>query len=272
MTDFSENNASENGSYRERMEAVYQLLVKKGSMRVVELQEILGVSDMTVRRCLNAMAADGLIRRFHGGAVLIEDAESRYSAMRHHLNTNIKALLAEKALEFMPENASIYLDSGTTCFAIVKRLAASDKKVNIITDSFKVVHELKSASTINATLLGGNLSDDMTTLDGPFAADAASRVTLDVCFFSADSFDEERLDNKYLGGATTRKILLSRSNRKIFVADSTKYTRRCCFLFCGWDDVDIFLTDSFLPVPAKKSIAGKGVEIITVSEPAAVVQ
>lgn len=258
--------SNENASYRERMEAIFQILSKQGSARVVELQELLGVSDMTVRRCLNAMAADGLIRRFHGGAVFSEDAQSKFSARRYHLNTNIKALLADKAMEFMPENGSVYFDSGTTALAIAKRLASSGRKMNVITDSFKVVHELKNASTVNATLLGGALCDDMTTLDGPIAAETASKFALDVCYFSADSFDEERIANKYLFGATTRRILLARSKLKVFVADSSKYTKHCCFMFCGWDDINVFLTDIFLPASAKKAIAGKGVEVVTVAE------
>ena len=260
--------ANDNSLYRERMEAIFQVLSKQGSARVVELQELLGVSDMTVRRCLNAMAADGLIRRFHGGAVFSEDAQSKFSARRYHLNTNIKALMADRAMEFMPENSSVYFDSGTTALAVAKRLAASGRKMNVISDSFKVVHELKSAPAVNATLLGGTLCDDMTTLDGPIAVEAAAKVALDVCFFSADSFDEERIANKYLFGATTRRLLLSRSHLKVFLADSSKYDKRCCFMFCGWDDVNVFLTDSFLPATAKKAIAGKGVEVLTVSETA----
>ncbi len=252
--------------HRERMEAIFNVLAQRGSVRVVELQQILGVSDMTVRRCLNAMEADGLIRRYHGGAVFSEDAHSRFSAMRYHLNTKIKELMAQKAMDLMPESSSIYLDSSTTSLAVAKCLASSGKKMNVITNSYNVTSELKSSHAVSATLLGGALCDDMTTFDGPFAAEAATKVALDVCFFSADSFDEDRIENKYLFGATPTRILLPRSKKKILIADSSKYAKHCCFMFCGWDEVDIFLTDSFLPAKAKKTIAGKGVEIVIVTE------
>ncbi len=255
-------------SFQDRMEAVFQIVTRQGSARVSELQEILGVSDMTIRRCLNAMASDGLIRRVHGGAAAIEGGESRFMIMRNSLNTNVKALLANRAIEFIPENGSVYLDSGTTCFAVAKRLATSGKTVNIITDSIKITRELQGIRNLTTMLLGGTLCDDMTTLDGPLTAEAAGRITLDICLFSADSFNEERIDNKYLAGAMTKKIVISRSGKSMCICDSSKYNKRCCFMFCGWDEVDMLLTDSHLPPKARRAIADKGVEVHTVAEAA----
>ena len=256
---------STSNTFQERMEAIFQILSRQGTVRVTELQDLLGVSDMTIRRCLNAMAADGLIRRTHGGAAAIDGGESRFMQMRNNLNTNVKALLADRAVDLMPEGGSIFLDSGTTCFAVAKRLAAGTKRMNVFTDSIKITRELQSVRYLHTILLGGTLCDDMTTLDGPLTAEAASRISLDLCLFSADGFNEERLDNKYLAGATTKKIVISRSQRSMFICDSSKYSQRCCFMFCGWDEVDIFLTDSFLPAAARRVIAEKGVEVHVVA-------
>ncbi|MDR1745371.1 MAG: DeoR/GlpR family DNA-binding transcription regulator [Planctomycetota bacterium] len=253
-------------SFQDRMETIFQIVSKQGSARVADLQDILGVSDMTIRRCLNAMASDGLIRRVHGGAASIEGAESRFMVMRNSLNANIKALLADRAIGFIPENGSVYLDSGTTCFAVAKRLATSGKTITIITDSIKITRELQGVRNLTTTLLGGMLCDDMTTLDGPLTAEAAGRITLDICLFSADSFNAERLDNRYLAGAMTKKIVIARSDRSLCICDSSKYNKRCCFMFCGWDEVDMFLTDSYLPPKARRAIAEKGVEVHIVSE------
>lgn len=253
-------------SFQKRMEAIFQIVSRQGSVRVAELQERLGVSDMTIRRCLNAMAADGLVRRTHGGAAAIEGGESRFMVFRHSLNTNVKTLLAERAYDFIPENGSVYIDSGTTCFAVAKRLAAGEKRVNLITDSIKICREVQGARHLTTMLLGGTLCDDMTTMDGPFAAEAASRVSLDIALFSADGFNEERLDNKYLAGAMTRKIIISRSQRTLCICDSSKYRKSCCFMFCGWDEVDMFLSDSYLPAQARRAISEKGVEVHIVSE------
>ncbi len=251
---------------QDRMVAIFQILSKQGTVRVTELQELLGVSDMTVRRCLNAMAADGLIRRLHGGAATVEGGESRFMQFRNTLNTNVKASLANRAVDFMVEGGSVFLDSGTTCFEVAKRLAAGNQRMNVFTDSIKVTRELQSSRHLTTILLGGTLCDDMTTLDGPLTAEAASRISLDLCLFSADGFNEDRLDNKYLAGAMTKKIVISRSQRSMFICDSSKFDKRCCFMFCAWDEVDIFLTDANLPVKVRKSIAEKGVDVQVASE------
>jgi DeoR/GlpR family transcriptional regulator of sugar metabolism len=255
-------------SHQERMKVIFQILSQKRTVRVAELQDRLGVSDMTVRRCLNAMAGDGLIRRFHGGAAAIEGGATRFLQIRHSLNTNIKTLLADRAMDFLHEGGSVFLDAGTTCFTVAKRLAAGSKKMNVFTDSLNVARALQRARHLNTMLLGGTLCDDLTTVEGPLTIDAASRINLDICLFSADAFNEEHLAYKYLAGAMTKKMVIPRSRKSMFICDSSKYNQRRCFMFCGWEEVDIFLTDSFLPAKARRAIVERGVELHVVSEPA----
>lgn len=265
MTD--ENTPS---AHQERMEKIFQLLSQQRMVRVTELQELLGVSDMTVRRCLNLMAEDGLIKRVHGGAIAIEGGQNRFMQMRVTLNSDVKAALAARAFNFIPENASVFLDSGTTCFAVAKHLATAGRRLTVITDSFKVLRELQGVRSLNAIVLGGSLSDDMLTIEGPFTAESAARVTVDICFFSADGFTCEQLEQKYLTGAMTKKIIMPRSRRRISICDSSKYDTRCCFKVCGWDEVDMLLSDARLPERARAGIEEKGVEVhlVPVGEPA----
>lgn len=248
-------------SHQDRMAVIFNELRKNRIAKVSDLQQLLGVSDMTVRRCLNIMAAEGLVKRVRGGAMAIEGNETKFMLDRNELNAEIKAQLAIHTMRFIPENASIYLDSGTTCLAVAKRLADSGKRCNVVTDSIKVLFELKGAKNVNAMLFGGSLCDDMTTVDGSFTADAAERMSMDVCMFSSDSFNNEQMDQKYLAGVMTKKILLRRSQRRICICDSSKYNRRCCFRFCGWEDVDVLITDTGLPEVGRRVIADKGVAI-----------
>lgn len=248
-------------SHQERMEMIFQMLKTQRRVKVAELQEVLGVSDMTVRRCLNVMASDGLLKRVHGGAVAIEEGETRFVQLRNSINIDIKDRLAARALDFIPENGSVFLDSGTTCFAVAKRLATTGKKCNVVTDSIKILKELQGVRHLSTMILGGSLSDDMTTIDGAFTVESAARVSMNICLFSADGFNDEQLENKFLTGAMTKKILISRATRSMCIADSSKYGHLCCFRFCGWEDVDMLLTDSGLPERADRAISRQGVEI-----------
>lgn len=249
-------------SSQERNELIIRMLESRGSIKVSELQEILGVSDMTVRRCLNEMANDGLIKRVHGGAMALDVNENSHAFMerRTQSNSEIKEMLAKKAIQIAADATSVFLDAGTTCFCIAKELAASGRKLMVITDSIRVLQELQNAHAIDCMILGGGLADDLTTVEGPLTIETASKIHVDVCIFSADGFNDEQIENQYLNGALTKKIMIQRAGRSLFVADSSKCNKKRCFSFCGWDEVDAFLSDSNLPGAIRACIASKGVE------------
>lgn len=246
----------------ERVRIILDVLRAKRSVKVFELQKLLGVSDMTIRRCLNDLAEEGLLKRTHGGAMALDSEDSAgVFQMRVRQNTEVKARLAGEALNLIGTNISIYLDSGSTCFEIAKQLSMSGKRCTVVTDSILVLQELQGMPNLDAIILGGSLASDKITVDGPVTVDTAERIAVDLCFFSADGFNDEQLENQYLTGALTKKIIIQRSVRNVFVSDSNKYNKSGCFRFCGWDAVNIFLTDSALPKAAREAIGEKSVDI-----------
>lgn len=244
-----------------RNELIYQVLKERGTMRIAEFQEYLGVSDMTVRRSLNEMASKGLIKRVHGGAMALEEKADDTFQIRCSQNRDAKTALAKKALEFIPENGSVYLDAGSTCLAVAKALAASDRKCIVITDSILVLQELQDSPSVEAMILGGVLASDKVTVDGVLTAETAGKISVDLCLFSANGFDGERMENQFLTGALTKKIFIERAARSMLIAASEKYNKQSCFQFSGWEDVDLLLTDSGLPPEAASLIRSKGVEV-----------
>jgi DeoR family fructose operon transcriptional repressor len=217
---------------------------------------------MTVRRCLNEMANDGLLRRVHGGAVALNGGE-RPAGFHNRLMANYEAKLAiaEKAVSLIPEEGSVYLDGGTTCYAVAKRLAESGRKCLVITDSLAVVTELDDRAGIDTLSLGGQLAGDHNTFDGPLTAEVATRFSVDVAFVSACGFNREQLENRSMTGAMTKKVMVERSATTVCVADSGKFEQQSCFRFSGWDEFDAFITDDGLPADAMRDIAAKGVEV-----------
>lgn len=248
-------------SSKERNERIYQILQERRTMRISEFQEYLGVSDMTVRRSLNEMASEGLIKRVHGGAVVIDKEDDRSFQARTKQNQEVKAALAEKALEFIPDNSSIFLDAGSTCLAVAKKLAPSNKKCIVITDSILVLQELQGLPNIEAMILGGTLANDKATVDGALTVETAQKIAVGLCIFSANAFNTEQMENQFLTGALTKKILIQKATKSMFIADSSKYNKQSCFKFCGWEEVDMLLTDSNLPPQAAEIIRSRGVEV-----------
>ncbi len=251
-----------NNSHNDRNGAILNLLRKKRSVKISELQELLGVSDMTVRRCLNEMAAEGLIKRVHGGAAIIDPWE-RELAFHNRVaeNLEIKMALAERVQPFIPDGGSIYLDGGTTTFEVGKQLSVGGKKCTVITDSIAIMRELLGKPQIDSNLLGGKLSSDGNTVDGPLTIENAGLMSVDLCIFSCDGFNERHIQNQSLTGSRTKKVMMERASLAVCVTASNKYGKNRCFHFCDWEDVDIFVTDADLHPSVRAEIEARGVEV-----------
>lgn len=252
---------------QDRNHLIGEMLRLKGRLSVAELQDILGVSDMTVRRCLNEMAAEGLLRRVHGGAAAIEPGHAKllFNA-RTVENHEYKTALAKVAVRFIPAGCSIYLDSGTTCYEIARHIPEG-LNCFVVTDSISIVKELRGRPGVEAILLGGQLADDDNTMDGPLAAENASRMAVDMCMISTGSFTTLHLQNNVLTSMLTKKIMIGNSNKNICVADADKFNKTKFMRFCEWEQISLFITDSRLPREAREAIAEKGVEIHIVEAP-----
>lgn len=257
-----------NNSHNDRNGTILNLLRKNRSVKISELQEVLGVSDMTIRRCLNEMAAEGMVKRVHGGATIIDPWEKELAFQsRVADNLETKMALAERVQPFIPDGGSIYLDGGTTTFEVAKQLSLSGKKCTVITDSIAIMRELLGKTQIDSNLLGGKLSSDGNTVDGPLTIDNAGLMSVDLCIFSCDGFNERCIQNQSLTGSQTKKVMMNRASLAICVTVSTKYGKNRCFHFCDWKDVDIFVTDSNLFTSVREEIEAQGVEVQPVDVP-----
>ncbi len=249
-------------SQKNRNDLVYRALLEKRSMSVGEIQELLGVSPMTARRCLDDLHAEGLVQRVHGGATVVDlwghDSLFKQRLM-HHPET--KTALVREALAFVPDKGSIYLDGGTTCFELAKQLAAYRGTGTVITDSVAGALELRGSKNFKTILVGGEIAEDGNSIDGVLATEFVSRFSIDVLFFSASGFNDEHLENTVLAGAYIKKLLLSKALKTVCIIDSVKYGKQRCFRVCGWDEVDVLVTDSGLPETAREAIRQKGVEV-----------
>lgn len=246
----------------DRNTLIVQIIQARGNVKVSELCELLEVSEITVRRCLNDLAKQGRIRRVHGGAVLADKLEDGlFVENRARQNHEVKQRIAVEAAGMVPVNGSVYLDSGSTCLEVAKELGRRGKPYLIITDSLLVLHELYGLPQLRVMLLGGELATDKVTLDGHMATEAAKRLSVDVCMFSANGFTDEQLDNQYLFGVSNKEAIIEKAKRRVFISDSSKYNRLCCFHFCRWEDVNVFVTDSNLPEATRAVISSKGVDV-----------
>lgn len=252
---------------KNRNDLVFRTLLDRRSMSVAEIQDLLGVSGMTVRRCLDDLQREGLIRRVHGGAKVIDPWNRGETVFHQRLmyNSEVKAALAKAVTDLVPDNGSVYIDGGTTCYEFSKALALSGKRCVVVTDNITATLELRGKKNLQTILVGGEVADDGNSVDGPLAADFAFGFSIDACFFSASGFNDDQLENSTLAGVLVKKIMLQKASKRISLMESVKYRKQKCFRFYDWKDVDVMVTDSGLDDEARRAIGAHGVEVRVVN-------
>lgn len=206
-----------------RHSRILDLLTAQGEVQVAELASSLGVSDMTIRRDLDALALDGKVIRTHGGAALSGRVVFDFQFMqRTQEQEEAKRQIAEVATSLVQEGQSVLLDSGTTTLA-VSRALKTKKRLTVITTSLPIASELQSCEMIDLILLGGSLRREAPDLIGPLTESNLEQLKADVAFIGADAVDSNgQVYNQSMAVARmlTRMALAA---RKVYVvADSTK--------------------------------------------------
>lgn len=146
-------------SPEERRAAILDMLEESTSVQVAQLAEAFGVSRVTARGDLDALARDGRLRRTHGGGVsLSKTLTVSVQDRRINVNAAAKRAIARCASSFVKDGDSVLVDSGTTALELVRALATNHRDVTVVTDDFTIADYIdRSAPALNVIILGGSL-------------------------------------------------------------------------------------------------------------------
>lgn len=245
-----------------RRARIYELLVTQGEVRNSDLQERFNVSDMTIRRDVAALEAEGLLSRVHGGAVptTLGPREKTFDA-RNVEGIAEKYAIARRAVSLLEPGKHIYIDGSTTAAQFAK-LAKLVHPLVIVTDSLRVLMETTGVEGIETVLLGGTLQPDGNTLSGPLTLMNVEHIRVQMSFFSASAMNPNEIMNPGVVGTETKRAILKRSERRVLLADSSKWLKAGFFRLCEWSDIDVLVTDKGLPEEAEQWIRSQGVDVI----------
>ena len=201
-------------------------LRRAGAVGVAELTVLLEVSDMTVRRDLDRLAADGLARKVHGGAVLVGQAgldpglavESRPAAAAERA-------IAERAASLIRPGAAIGLSAGTTTWALARRIAGAPG-ITVLTNSTAVADVLSGtgAGGHNGVILTGGLRTQSAALVGPVADRAIAGLHVDQLFLGVHGMDGRAgFTTPTLAEAGTDQAFVAAAEEVVVLADSSRW-------------------------------------------------
>jgi DeoR family transcriptional regulator, fructose operon transcriptional repressor len=174
-----------------RHERICALLAARGDCSVQELAGVLGVSGMTIRRDLQALAERGKAIRTHGGAAMAERISFEFDFLRRAKeNEDAKTAIGIAAAALIQDGQSVMLDSGTTTLALARRLCGR-KRLTVITTSLPIASQLQYDPQIEVLLLGGYLRAGSPDLAGALTEANLEAIRADVAFIGADGIDAD---------------------------------------------------------------------------------
>ncbi len=240
------NNGVENGRLpaRQRAELILEALTARGFSSVSALAQELNVSEMTIRRDMDKLEADGLLRRAHGGAVAEQrtQIELDYLVRRERRGPQ-KEIIGRLAVGLVQDGQSIFLDAGTTVLAMAKHLR-NFKKLTVVTTSLPVQMALLDAPAIEVILTGGSVLATTMSLVGPIAQEAISRMRFDWAFLGAGGIEIDRgLTHSTMEEIPIKRAAAASATQVAVLADHNKVGYNALSLFMPIDEIDVIVTD-----------------------------
>lgn len=251
----------------QRQKLIVDEIRRQGAVRVSELTELLDVSEMTVRRDLDTLAAAGLLEKVHGGATRrggLSADEPGFEA-KSHRQLKEKDAIARAAAALVEPGQSIGLTAGTTTWRLAQHLIhVSD--LTVVTNSIQVADVLHRESRPRLTVvLTGGVRTPSDALVGPIALAAIRSLHLDVLFMGVHGVTTDAgLTTPNLLEAETDRALVAASSRIVVVADHTKWGVRGLSRIASLEEVDVFVSDHRLDAEARDAI-GKRVDRLVIA-------
>jgi DeoR/GlpR family transcriptional regulator of sugar metabolism len=252
---------------QQRQVRIQAELRQAGAVTTADLTELLGVSEMTVRRDLEQLTADGVARKVHGGAVLVGQVafEPEFGA-KSLLAQPAKQAIAKRAAAMVRPGAAIALSAGTTTWAMAQHIA-SIPGVTVVTNSTTVAETISRMITADqvSVILTGGVPTPSAALVGAVADRAIASMHFDQLFLGVHGMDSRAgFTTPNLAEATTDRAFAQAAREVIVLADSSKWEVVGLADIGRLDMATTLITDDQLPTDAARTLAECVGTLITV--------
>ena len=253
----------------QRQAAILKRVQARGGVRVRELARELGVSDMTVRRDLEALAMSGLVEKVHGGATAIRSLATHEPGFQAKSTQNEleKDAIARRAAGFVSPGSAIAISAGTTTWHLAQHLVTVPD-LTVVTNSIPVadVFYRRGAALHQTVIVTGGVRTPSDALVGPFAVAAIRSQNIDQLFlgvhgmsvnngFTTPNFMEAGVD----------RALVDAARSLIVLADHTKWDTIGLSTIAQLSEADMLISDDGLEPVARALIQAEVGELIVVA-------
>jgi DeoR/GlpR family transcriptional regulator of sugar metabolism len=246
----------------ERRQRIIELVRVNGAVSLRELAQAVRSSEVTVRRDLRALAAEGLLNRHHGGATLPgELSREPTHSQKAQVASVEKSVIADLAASLVEDGDAIVVGPGTTTQEFARRLTRKTE-LAVVTNSLLVAQALAGSPRVEVVLTGGTLRGSIHALVGSAAEQSLAGLRVRRAFISGNGLSAERgLSTPNLQVASVDRALAAAAEEVVVLADHTKIGIDTMVQTVATEQIDHLVTDDAAPRDVLDELGGRGVRL-----------
>lgn len=225
------------------MNAILRYLQEKQTATVDALAKKLFISATTVRRDLSKLEKQGVVKRLHGGAMLLAGADHELPLfMRSQQNVEAKKRIAERAAQYLQDGQVIFLDASSTAMFLAPHFERF-KSLTIITNGVQTAEKLSTLPHC-VYCTGGRMLHNSAAYVGDYAIRFIRQFNADIFFFSSRGISESgQITDASSEETQVRRAMLEQSRKQIFLYDHHKRGQVYCYNLCSSEGLTVTICD-----------------------------
>ncbi len=235
-------------SAQERQMQISRILMSRDRILVNEIAEMFSVTMETARKDLFALEKNGVVKRFHGGAVKQNNYLPGAFVINERMeqNTLNKRKVAAKASSLIADGATILIDSGSTTYFLSEAIT-SKRNMLVITNSLSIV-TLMANNSIRTMMIGGEVFKSDMSAVGLWPELCLANINADIAIIGATGLNSPSGPSvENFLESNVKNMMIQHSKYCYVVADSSKCLTSSLVQFANWEDIDGLIVDSGVP-------------------------
>ncbi|TFB55974.1 DeoR/GlpR family DNA-binding transcription regulator [Cryobacterium tagatosivorans] len=249
-----------------RRASIREVVDRDGYAKLNSLSELFGVAPVTIHRDLDYLVTEGVLERVRGGARSL-------SGLHHEIRTDFnlrrsqvieqKRAIARRALDEIPDGATVFFDASTTVLELALELEQdASRSLTIVTNSPAIAFMLH-APYIRVIVTPGEVDQSLRAITGLWTAEFLGGLSLDTAFVSAAGLTVSGgLMTTQRELAEITKTVFARSERRIALVDSTKFDAPALLSMAPLGQLDLVITDAEMLSSVEKKYVDGGLPLV----------
>lgn len=246
----------------ERQRAISEMVMAEGAVRIDQLAERFGTSQMTVHRDLDELEARGLLRKSRGVATALSSSLVESSDVyRASQQQEEKQDIARAALDFVEPGQAVFLDDSTTVLQLARLLPAR-RPLTVITNVLTILEELKATRGISLVALGGAYYNWCNSFMGGMTTDAIKKLRADVYIMSTAAITDDTCFFQSQETVDVKRSMFDCAAKRVLLADHTKFDKRALYALAPLVDFDAVIVHGKTDREHIRRLEAKGVNVV----------